>query len=1005
MRRRLLALAAAAVAVVGGGAIAITDSNGPSPAKPAGHLWVTPIPPTPRQPASEPSHRAHAPTHRPRRKLRAVKGVRYNLANAPCISIDCGPYAAAVHYSLAPWGHTTTGYYIYLNNTALGAQIDDTTEPQYVIGGGDCGVTITLGVRQHDNSSNVGPLYTTSYTTPACPLGTFPLQVSPTGRFLETADGNPFLIVGDSPQSGIGNLSEANMTSYLADRASHGFNAVWNNVLCDGYTQCNANGTTADGVKPFTTGTTPSSYDLSTPNSTYFTRVHNMVAQAKADGIEMFLDPIETGGCQTGGWITTLENNGNGTTSSTTKDYKYGQYLGNTFKDLNNIIWMSGNDFLCVGTAADNNDGQAVALGIRNTDPGALQTMEPDYFNPANGGATTSLTDRSGDPTGWNSLVDLNAAYTYAPTYAGVLQARSETSTQPSFLVEANYEGQDNGSTVDGCVTIRNCRLQEWWTMTSGAAGQLYGGPCYGMTNSTVLSDCDTTAVTQLGYQTSLLSGLEWQNLVPDANGAGHLITAGGGSCPTSGLFASVTCVTAAETPDETLALAYDPTGTTLTVDFSKMGGPTTARWWDPTNNTFTAISGSPFSTGATSQSIATPGANTAGDQDWVLVLQDDPASSSISCDLNATTSTFSAQVAAATSGQTVCLANGTYGTWTGGTSKKLTIAPQPGASPNFCFDLSGSTSNVTIEGGITNYDKNAPGIHSTCGNDVESGASNITIRHMALTCDGSGTFCIGDLSDGPVVIQGNVFHDMLFPNTAASGVFANKTSTATSSVVVSYNLFEDMGADPIDPGSGATVIGNDFVDVTGSNPSDPRHTDWIQFNSNDVIAGNFGASGGCTQGIDAFDGAGSDVIEDNVIAGCSVWSLVAAGDSPGSTVEHNSVIGANGFECGSKTGNPESTPTVQDNILENGLHTEAINAGAPDCVPIVDSHNMNFPAFATTHSASDFIGTPTFAGGATPNTYAGFALATGSPGRNAASDGLDAGARVGLYPRPTGLP
>ena len=35
-----------------------------------------------------------------------------------------------------------------------------------------------------------------------------------------------------------------------------------------------------------------------------------------------------------------------------------------------------------------------------------------------------------------------------------------------------------------------------------------------------------------------------------------------------------------------------------------------------------------------------------------------------IVCDLFATTEDFAAQVAAATAGQTVCLANGDYGTW-----------------------------------------------------------------------------------------------------------------------------------------------------------------------------------------------------------------------------------------------------------------------------------------------------------------------------------------------------
>jgi len=156
--------------------------------------------------------------------------------------------------------------------------------------------------------------------------------------------------------------------------------------------------------------------------------------------------------------------------------------------------------------------------------------------------------------------------------------------------------------------------------MTSGAAGQLYGGPCYGITNNTNLASCDTTGVTQLGYQTSLLrSAGEWYNLAPDQSH--ELVTAGFGSCPSTGSSLGVNCVTAAETPDHTLALAYLPQGGTITVNLGRLAHLITARWFDPTNDRFAAISGSPFANSG-SQQFTPPGDNSAGDTDWVLVLQ-----------------------------------------------------------------------------------------------------------------------------------------------------------------------------------------------------------------------------------------------------------------------------------------------------------------------------------------------------------------------------------------------
>ena len=45
-----------------------------------------------------------------------------------------------------------------------------------------------------------------------------------------------------------------------------------------------------------------------------------------------------------------------------------------------------------------------------------------------------------------------------------------------------------------------------------------------------------------------------------------------------------------------------------------------TARWFDPTNNTYTTVSGSPFANSGT-HTFTTSGNNSAGSPDWVLVL------------------------------------------------------------------------------------------------------------------------------------------------------------------------------------------------------------------------------------------------------------------------------------------------------------------------------------------------------------------------------------------------
>ena len=132
---------------------------------------------------------------------------------------------------------------------------------------------------------------------------------SPNRRYLIGTDNKPFLIAGDSPQSLMVNVSTNDADMYFADRQSNGFNAVWINLICTVYTAGNPDGSTFDGILPFTGfvpgGTDLDHYDLTKPNEAYFERCDQMIRLANKHGLIVFLDPIETGG-----WSTTVLNNG-----------------------------------------------------------------------------------------------------------------------------------------------------------------------------------------------------------------------------------------------------------------------------------------------------------------------------------------------------------------------------------------------------------------------------------------------------------------------------------------------------------------------------------------------------------------------------------------------------------------------------------------------------------------------------------------------------------------------
>ena len=196
-----------------------------------------------------------------------------------------------------------------------------------------------------------------------------------------------------------------------------------------------------------------------------------------------------------------------------------------------------------------------------------------------------------------------------------MLRAYNQSTSMPVFMVEANYEFENEAVGAPGIL-----RRQEYWTALSGATGQLYGnGYTWGFIDGWK-DHLDTPGAVQIAYLKALLKPRAWYELVPDQ--AHTVVTAGYGSFSDSGTLGASDYVTAARTPSGKLVMAYVPSARTITVDMSKLSGPATARWYDPTAGTFTDIAGSPFAS-AGPQDFLTPGTPHAdGETDWVLVLE-----------------------------------------------------------------------------------------------------------------------------------------------------------------------------------------------------------------------------------------------------------------------------------------------------------------------------------------------------------------------------------------------
>src|SRR5579864_1139841 len=211
----------------------------------------------------------------------------------------------------------------------------------------------------------------------------FPLRVADGGRYLVDRDGVPFLIAGESPQALMVNLSEKEAEMFFANRKSHGFNTVWINLLCRKGTGGRADGSTHDGLSPFKTAD-----DLAAPNEEYFARCDRMLRLAEKHELLVFLDP-----CETIDHLKIMRKNG------PEKCREFGRYLGNRYKDFDNILWMHGNDFQTWKNADDDAVVIAVAKGIKEKDTRHLHTIELDY-----------LVSGSHDDSRWEPLNDLSGS-------------------------------------------------------------------------------------------------------------------------------------------------------------------------------------------------------------------------------------------------------------------------------------------------------------------------------------------------------------------------------------------------------------------------------------------------------------------------------------------------------------------------------------------------------------------------------------------------------------------
>ncbi len=486
------------------------------------------------------------------------------------------------------------GYKVFRN----GSQVATTSAASYSDTGLAASTTYTYTVSAFDAAGNVsapsGPFVIT--TAPAVSGVAYPLKLSSNSRYLVDQNNVPFFITGEDGFLVSLMLSNADVNTYLQDRASRNFNAIWVG-LTDQLDQNNAPRDSFGNV-PFS-GTWFSATEV----PAYWAHQDYVIQQAAANGITVFLQPSFTGNAdsQTSYDTPALLAASDATVTA------YGAFVGNRYKSYDNIVWVLGGDY-DPSQAAIKQKIADLATGIVSADPNHLITLEAcRNCSPAN---QSSLDNYGASPPSWLGINWVYAVQSSVNASCQTNYARSPF--LPPVLGEDWYE-------LEHGMTGFNVRQEGYWETLGGCyTGRLFGnGPIWSF-NATNGGSSTPSWQSQLGspgslaqeYLGQLMRSREHWLMAPDTTHS--VLTAGFGSGSTLSV--------AARTTDGQTIIAYfsDGNSTAKTINMSKItsASSTAKAWWyNPQTSAATMIGTFPNSG---SQSFTAPDGN-----DWVLVVDD----------------------------------------------------------------------------------------------------------------------------------------------------------------------------------------------------------------------------------------------------------------------------------------------------------------------------------------------------------------------------------------------
>jgi Protein of unknown function (DUF4038)/Putative collagen-binding domain of a collagenase len=420
------------------------------------------------------------------------------------------------------------------------------------------------------------------------------LRVSENKRFLIFEDGTPFFYLGDTGWELFHRLNKDETESYLENRRAKGFTVIQAVALAelDGL-----NTPDREGDKPLIDN------DPLKPNEAYFSHIDWVIRKAFEKGIFIGLLPA---------WGDKVDKKwGVGPVIFNKENaFRYGQWIGNRYKEFQNIIWINGGDR--DGGGENKIIWDAIGDGIKSVDKNHLMTFHPW------GEHSSSEWFQKSDWLDFNMCQTGHGQRSYSIYKQIIIRDYNMTPVKPCFDGEPRYEDHPVAWNPDvmGWFNDADVRQALYWNLFSGSFGHTYG--CHpvwqfltpsrepiGLARHYWYDVLDLPGASELIHARRLIESRPFLSRIPDQS---LILTA---------YFPETDYVVASR--GDGYAFIYFPTGWAAEIILDKIGAKTiNAYWFDPRKGESKLIGSFP----GTGTHTFTPPTGGRGN-DWILVLDD----------------------------------------------------------------------------------------------------------------------------------------------------------------------------------------------------------------------------------------------------------------------------------------------------------------------------------------------------------------------------------------------